>query len=93
MAVRFQIDKTRIPSEKLDDPRLSMLEEEASACWVDDSYRLRICRTMQAGEVLERATIREIDSAQGVPYSADSWETTTGLLFYFTELPRLIKNA
>jgi hypothetical protein len=34
---------------------------------------------MHAGELLERATIREIDSAQGVPYSADSWETITGL--------------
>jgi len=38
---------------------------------------------MHAGEVLERATIWEIDSAQGVPYSADSWETITGWLVLF----------
>jgi hypothetical protein len=38
---------------------------------------------MHAGEVLKRATIWEIDSAQGVPYSADSWETITGWLVLF----------
>jgi hypothetical protein len=38
---------------------------------------------MHAGEVLERAMIREIDSAPGVPYSADSWETITGLFVLF----------